>query len=88
MGEPAERAQAEVLPVGPGVDQVQVPGFVNRVGRRDGRLAGDSEEHEPPVFQDHPIGEFLLPALVGSQSLREALTARCGIEGEALHLVP
>lgn len=85
---PAERLPAKLLPIGPGVDEVEVPYLVHLVAGRE-RMRGDAdEEHEAFVFLDGPEGVGEVPAVFAGEAVTEA-EGRSGIvEGEGLSFVP
>lgn len=59
---PAEQG-AETTPVRASVRQVQVPGLIDFVGRRNGMPRFDRQEGEAAILVEHPPGEGLRPAV-------------------------
>ena len=61
----------EALPVGAGVDEVKMPGFVDDERRGDWRLGDHRESDKALVFADDSVSELGGPALFFGQAVGE-----------------
>ena len=75
----------EALPVGAGVDEVEVPGFVNSERGGDWRLRDHSEGDEALVLDDDPLGELGSPALLFGKAIGERGLDWSAVDVECLY---
>ena len=92
---PAEHVPAELMPVGAGEDQMEMPGGVDLLRRADRFTSDRRQKEEAPILLKHAGGERRRPALLPGQSRREGAEGRisplgtgAGIEIECLQALP
>ena len=83
QGTPEDRT-AQIVPVGVGVNQVKVPGLIDRVARGDRVARTDGEVEEAAILGDHQPGERERPAVLAREPLREGQGGPGRIERERL----
>jgi len=77
-----EDVAAQIVPVRLGIYQVQMPHFIHRLTRGDGKPEPHREVKETPIFGDHSLRIFLIPAVLPGKPIAKRHRCPGRIENE------
>jgi hypothetical protein len=66
-----EDVSTKLLPVGVGVDEMEMPSLIDLFGRRYGMIRANGEKHESLVFLDHFFCESIGPSVFSGETMVE-----------------
>jgi hypothetical protein len=86
MKRSAQDLGAEFIPIGSGIDQVEMPSLIDLIRRRHRVTRAHRQKQKSPVFLNHSLGVITAPTILPHQSLREGQMCTGHIELEGFKL--